>query len=195
MTLQIPARHRYTMLATAGFAASGYDGASLSSLAKVAGVSKQALLHHFGTKQALYESVLTDLKDRLMAKLESTPDVSPKLRLVLHFQSFLEKDDQAELDARLVIRALLDGSTSSAIYPLKPYLDALVSLTRTIDGKKDASDAELLAGLYAIIGSAQYLLIARHTLADVYGVEAQQKIETAARAGFAAQLKSFLEIV
>ncbi|MFH7416982.1 TetR/AcrR family transcriptional regulator, partial [Pseudomonas syringae group genomosp. 7] len=40
------------------FARDGYAGASLTNIAKVAGLSQVGLLHHFPSKQVLLQSVL-----------------------------------------------------------------------------------------------------------------------------------------
>ena len=55
--------------ATGLFAAKGYYGASIAMIAAELDLTKQALLHHFGSKDALYERVLTGVADRMMLLL------------------------------------------------------------------------------------------------------------------------------
>ena len=56
------------------FADSGYQGASVSTIADNAGLSKQNLLYYFPTKQALYERVLDGVLDEWLARMESLAD-------------------------------------------------------------------------------------------------------------------------
>lgn len=193
MSQPSPARDRYITLATEGFAHHGYHGLSLANLAKTAGVTKQALLHHFGTKAALYTTVLEALTDRLLASLNHTPDVSPKLRLILHFQDLLSGETNTTADARLILRNLLDSATDTGVAPLKPYLKALLDLARAVPAKKAATDMELLLGLYGVIGSAQYLLISENALSAFLRTEDIAAQKSARQKAVATQLKAFLD--
>ena len=193
MSQPSPARDRYITLATEGFANHGYHGLSLANLAKTAGVTKQALLHHFGTKDALYNTVLETLTERLLASLSDTPDVSPKLRLILHFQDLLGGETNTTTDARLILRNLLDSAMETGVTPLKPYLKELLELTRTVPAKKSATDMELLLGLYGVICSAQYLLISEDALSAFLRTEDTSAQKAARQKAVATQLKAFLD--
>ncbi len=193
MSQPSPARDRYITLATEGFANHGYHGLSLANLAQTAGVTKQALLHHFGTKDALYNTVLKTLTDRLLASFHDTPDVSPKLRLILHFQDLLSGETNSTADARLILRNLLDSATETGVAPLKPYLKALLDLARAVPAKKSATDMELLLGLYGVIGSAQYLLISEDALSAFLRTEDTAAQKSARQKAVATQLKAFLD--
>ncbi|MFY0661182.1 MAG: TetR/AcrR family transcriptional regulator [Shimia sp.] len=193
MSQPSPARTRYITLATEGFATHGYHGLSLANLAKTAAVTKQALLHHFGTKDALYNTVLETLTDRLLASLNDTPDVSPKVRLILHFQDLLSGETDATADARLVLRNLLDSSSETGVAPLKPYLKALLDLARSVPAKKTTTDMELLLGLYGVIGSAQYLLISQNALSAFLRTDDSAALKAARQKTVATQLKAFLD--
>lgn len=193
MSQPSPARDRYITLATEGFANNGYHGLSLANLAKTAGVTKQALLHHFGTKDALYNTVLETLTERLLASLNDTPDVSPKLRLILHFQDLLGGETNTTADARLILRNLLDSATETGVTPLKPYLKVLLELARAVPTKKAATDLELLLGLYGVIGSAQYLLISEDALSAFLRTEDTSAQKAARQKAVATQLKAFLD--
>jgi TetR/AcrR family transcriptional regulator len=58
--------------ATRLFAERGYDGMSMGDLAARVGLRKASLFHHFPTKDALYERVLTDLVERLQTVIVGT---------------------------------------------------------------------------------------------------------------------------
>lgn len=193
MSQPSPARDRYITLAAEGFANHGYHGLSLANLAKTAGVTKQALLHHFGTKDALYNTVLEALTDRLLASLNDTPDVSPKLRLILHFHDLLSGETNSTADARLILRNLLDSATETGVAPLKPYLKTLLDMARAVPAKKAATDMELLLGLYGVIGSAQYLLISEDALSAFLRTEDASAQKAARQKAVATQLKAFLD--
>ncbi|HET8706129.1 MAG TPA: helix-turn-helix domain-containing protein, partial [Pseudomonadales bacterium] len=54
------------------FAFRGYKAASLNEVAKLAGMSKANIFHHFGSKQELYLAVLRHVCDRSSRVVEST---------------------------------------------------------------------------------------------------------------------------
>ncbi|WP_426195589.1 TetR/AcrR family transcriptional regulator [Massilia sp. DWR3-1-1] len=56
------------------FAESGYEGASIASVAAQAGLSKQNLMYYFPTKQALYQRVLDDVLDEWLARMDQLAD-------------------------------------------------------------------------------------------------------------------------
>ncbi len=56
------------------FAESGYEGASIATVADNAGLSKQNLMYYFPTKQALYLRVLDDVLDEWLERMDSLAD-------------------------------------------------------------------------------------------------------------------------
>ena len=57
--------------AVRAFAESGYEGASIATLAERAGLSKQNLMYYFPSKQQLYQRVLDDVLDDWLARMDS----------------------------------------------------------------------------------------------------------------------------
>lgn len=53
------------------FAQSGYEGASIASIADAAGMSKQNLMYYFASKQLLYQRVLDDVLDDWLARMDT----------------------------------------------------------------------------------------------------------------------------
>ena len=58
-------RRRLKHAATEEFAEHGFDGTTMTRIAQKAGINKERLYSYFGSKQALWEIVLTDELDRL----------------------------------------------------------------------------------------------------------------------------------
>ena len=56
--------------AVRAFAESGYEGASIATIAERAGLSKQNLMYYFPSKQALYQRVLDDVLDDWLARMD-----------------------------------------------------------------------------------------------------------------------------
>jgi len=64
---------RILIAARDAFAAHGFDGARLDSIAKAAGVTKQLVYHYFKSKDELYSVVLDRVSDEVLSMLDS-PD-------------------------------------------------------------------------------------------------------------------------
>lgn len=60
-------RHRILTAALTTFGNRGVEGASVAEVAKAAGMSKQALMHHYPTKEVLRDAVYDHLAERLRA--------------------------------------------------------------------------------------------------------------------------------
>ena len=65
------------------FAETGYEGASVASIADNAGLSKQNLMYYFPTKQALYQRVLGDVLDEWLARMDTLADPAGEPRDML----------------------------------------------------------------------------------------------------------------
>ncbi|MES2151012.1 MAG: TetR family transcriptional regulator, partial [Pseudomonadota bacterium] len=73
------------------FAESGYEGASIATVADNAGLSKQNLMYYFPTKQALYQRVLDDVLDEWLDRMDhlADPDQDPRDVLRAYIQAKL----------------------------------------------------------------------------------------------------------
>ncbi|MDA0962639.1 MAG: TetR/AcrR family transcriptional regulator [Proteobacteria bacterium] len=162
--------------ATRQFAARGYAGASIASVAQELGLTKQALLHHFGTKDRLYEAVLDGLADRIMAAIGDTDDV------VKTFERFLDHAGAHPDDAALIARELLDQDARAETgrqWFLIPFLNRLTALARGT--RPDFTDAEALAEVYAHLGGLLTYVVSGPTLRGVYGKKALRELDAALR--------------
>ncbi len=93
------------------FARDGYRGATLAEIAEAAGVTKAAVLHHFGSKKKLYEVTLAtiaeDLGQLVLDAIEEPGDFLHRLdRLGERVIRYLGGHPAS---ARLLVRELVDG--------------------------------------------------------------------------------------
>jgi AcrR family transcriptional regulator len=76
--------------ATALFARRGYDGLSMSQLAREAQISKALLYHYFPSKRRLFEATLADGAEELRLRTEPEPGRPPAEQLSMTLDAFLE---------------------------------------------------------------------------------------------------------
>lgn len=76
--------------ATALFARHGYDGLSMSQLAREAQISKALLYHYFPSKRRLFEATLADGAEELRLRTEPEPGRPPAEQLSTTLDAFLE---------------------------------------------------------------------------------------------------------
>jgi AcrR family transcriptional regulator len=130
-----PTRELILDEAVACFGANGYEGTSLNDIAAGVGIRRPSLLHHFPSKEALYDEVferlLSDWFRRLDVAVASSEAGWAKVELVLHagFDYFADNPDYV----RLVRRAALDGSghlTIDLAAVIRPIFDKAVAYFR-----------------------------------------------------------------
>ncbi len=185
-------RAGYLAIASTKFAADGYHGASLADLAGAAGVTKQALLHFFRTKERLYAEVLTELAERQCAEIDAAARPNPADHLIAYFARFRTSALSRPQDVRLVVRALLDSDERARTWPMKPYLDNLIALARRTPGGRNRSTAEILAWLSHIIGAIQYLAISSPAISGMYGKDAAAAVEEHCETILAEAVRTFV---
>lgn len=164
------------------FAERGFYGVSIAAIANELGLTKQALLHHFGSKEKLYGEVLKRISIRF-EEMDATPVPSDPADRLTQFLLSLHTQDGINTDAtRILMRELLDNKrradTAGAWY-LKPFLEQLITMVQAIPNWQSASDAEALAMVYQLLGSINYFGISQPTLTGIFGEPGYDALEVA----------------
>ncbi len=156
------------------FARRGFDGASLSNIADELDLTKQALLHHFGSKEKLYGEILAQVSDVMLARVRHTraEHAAPADQLeafLLDFLCFLPADVDR---AQLLMRELLDNrdrAEKARTWYLRPFLDELVAITRALPARAPIDDVHAFAFVYSMLGAVHYFAVSQPTLQKMYG--------------------------
>ena len=186
-------REQFLAIAARQFGERGFYGASIASIADELGLTKQALLHHFGSKEKLYGEILKGISEatllRIKAIKSSTVDPVDQLEaIILAYYRDQTSDQDA---ARLLMRELLDNerrAEKAGHWYLKPYLEELVDLITAIDPALDR--AEALATGYQLLGAANYFALSQPTLQQIFG----QRQFGQARDCFEQQLRQLIRV-
>lgn len=167
-------RDRFISAATRAFAERGFYGTSIAAIAEPLPFTKQALLHHFGTKEKLYGEVLKRISDRLMSEIEDARERSRDSResfeeaVVQLYKSAIENRD----DTRLLMRELLDNrrrAETARTWYLKPFLETLVDMLMSDSTINFRSRHAALSVVYQLLGASTYFAISEPTLTQMLG--------------------------
>ncbi len=109
-------RARILAVAVRAFATVGYDDTSMEAIARRAKITKPVLYDHFPSKRALFQAVLEEIRDRLIARgkaiVKTGRDPARKFRgSVDAFLRFVEVDPDA---ARILLSVPRDGYAARA---------------------------------------------------------------------------------
>lgn len=184
--------------AEALFAERGFDGVSLADISGAMGLTKQALLHYFKSKEGLYGEVLkriADAFDQQNASLRvRTSDPAEQLRALL---ASLYRDDAFNAAwVRLLMRELLDNNRraqSAETWYLRAYLDSLTDLVERLPAwPKDGTRQEALASVYLFLGAINYFRVSGPTLSGIFGEDSYKTIDAAMRARLDQAISQFI---
>ena len=154
------------------FADRGFYGVSIASIADELGLTKQALLHHFGSKEKLYGEVLARISERFDALSDDAEFDSsdPTERLKMYFLELQAPGQSSQ--TRLLMRELLDNqkrADTAGTWYLKPFLKNLIAKVQEVPNWADASDEEALALVYQWLGAINYFAVSEPTLSGIFG--------------------------
>lgn len=178
------------------FATKGLDRASLSGIAAGVGLTKQALLYHFGTKEKLYGAVLRDIAERHMQitdqMVSSAEDPEAQLRAI--FNASFENAIAHPLEAQLLMRELLDNESRARgahVWYLKPAIETLTDLLLSLPAWQSSERSAALLSIYQLLGAINYFAISQPTLKQMFGV----RQVSALNRGFPQQLNLLVRAV
>lgn len=163
------------------FAQRGFYGTSIASIATELGFTKQALLHHFGTKEKLYGEVLAQISDRLAEEVRQSRSTDPDPRRQLEslllklYKNSVDRPD----DTQILMRELLDNkgrAEQASNWYLKSFLDSLTSMVRDVPNREALTEPQVLARVYQVLGAINYFAISEPTLRRMYGKEAYVRL-------------------
>ncbi len=152
------------------FADRGFHGASLSAIARTAGLSNPGLIHHYPTKAKLYLAVFERLGDEFVERIELgvAKVTRPKARL----RAFLAAQTAWTLacprSVKLIQRELLDNVGRVERAKELPLTKLVSTMTREIVAAQRAGllpVAPPLAYITQTLGALSYALIVRPTFA------------------------------
>ncbi|MEL7029821.1 MAG: TetR/AcrR family transcriptional regulator [Pseudomonadota bacterium] len=191
-----PTRQRLLDEARGLFAERGFYGVSLAQIAGALGITKQGLLHYFGTKERLYGEVLEGIASEYEALRASIAETgSPADRLTAYLLALAGGTPAETERARLLVRELLDNrqrAETARSWRLKPFLDELMAMLRTLPGWETASNATCLAALVPLIGAVSYEAISAPTFQGIYGRKTAADMRRVFQSRYEAMVKATL---
>ena len=115
------------------FSENGFYGTSINQVAQKLGITKQALLHHFSTKEKLYAAVLERASEHLMGIVENSrcSEAAGVDQLSHFFHAISNAHGRSYQVIVLLMRELLDNphrAKAAHKWYLRPFLDALTSM-------------------------------------------------------------------
>lgn len=164
------------------FSERGFYGVSIAAIANELGLTKQALLHHFGSKEKLYGEVLKRISDQFseieaeIARDETDPSQHLKTYLLRLHAPF----PRGAAPTRLLMREVLDNkrrADTAGTWYLKPFLDRLTEMVKEIPEWRAASDVEAFTMVYQLLGAINYFGISKPTLQGIYGAKIYAKVD------------------
>ena len=164
------------------FAERGYHGASIASIAGAVGQSKQVLLHHFGSKEQLYElatAELTNELDSLLERLEEFDDPVAQFEQLL----VLSLDEDHIQSAQMIYRDLLDAAEDESQSPItKSYLrwaKILSSYARKLPAFESARPEEINAFVLQQMAATGFFNVAAPALRTSLGPDKFRRMKNA----------------
>ncbi|MBS0344398.1 MAG: TetR family transcriptional regulator [Proteobacteria bacterium] len=156
------------------FADHGFQGASLSAIARDCELGNPGLLHHFPSKEALYRAVLERHAEELMARMQKRVQKAASLpeRLQAFVALQVEWMQARPAGYKLVTRELLDNAErirQAQTRPLEKFLfDSLALLADAQAAGLVRRELPAVVVLTIILGTLNYAKIVRPTFARAF---------------------------
>jgi AcrR family transcriptional regulator len=167
-------RDRLLDVALTHFAARGFRGVSIASIADDLGLTKQALLHHFPSKETLYGELLAmisaDFEARVtMLSTQDPADPRSLARLLVEFASDARAHPR---QTALLMRELLDNperARQAGRWYLRGFLDRMIDAVAGLPRWQQAPRALTAAAVYQLLGAINYFAVSGPTLNAMFG--------------------------
>ncbi len=166
-------RDRLLAVALEQFAERGFDGVSIAGIADVLGLSKQALLHHFESKEKLYGEVLDGISRAFQERIEATDasgrDDTEAITALL--TALVQDHRQHPQQTRLLMRELLDNprrAERASHWYLRGFLDALVDRVHALPHWRSAGRHHAATAVYQFLGAINYFAVSSPTLKAMF---------------------------
>lgn len=177
-------REQFLDTAESLFSERGFYGVSIAAIANQLGLTKQALLHHFGSKEKLYGEVLKRISTQFAALESATTRVEtdPADLLKAYLLKLHAPFARGPAPTRLLMREVLDNkrrADTAGTWYLKPFLDSLTKMLKAIPNWQQASDVDAFAMVYQLLGAINYYGISAPTLTGIFGAETYAEIDQA----------------
>ena len=165
------------VVAEALFSERGFYGVSIAAIASELGITKQALLHHFNSKEKLYGAVLARISnDFENAQQQVTvAEAEPIPRIKAFVTRLADPSPSNVRRTRLLMRELLDNNVrakQAEHWYLKHFLDQFVAMVQVVPGREAISATDNLGLIYQWLGAINYFLVSIPTLTAILGEEA-----------------------
>lgn len=179
--MQTDTKNRLLNTSEALFAERGFYGVSIEAIAKEMGFSKQALLHHYPTKEKLYGAVLQRISDDFFEQQLEAEQAwrDPTERLKAFYLGLAKPSSENIRRTRLLMRELLDNNTranSAENWYLKGFLERIIKMVKAVENLEDLSDEQALITAYQWLGAVNYFLISPPTLSGIFGEAALKQM-------------------
>ena len=179
--MQTDTKHRLLNTSEALFAERGFYGVSIAAIAKEMGFSKQALLHHYPTKEKLYGAVLQRISDDFLEQQLEAEQASrdPLERLRTFYLGLAKPSPENVQRTRLLMRELLDNNrraNSAENWYLRGFLTRIIQMVKAVEGLDELSDEQALITAYQWLGAVNYFLISPPTLSGIFGEASLEQI-------------------
>lgn len=184
-------RQRLLLVAREHLAERGYHGTSLSMVAASLGLSKQALLHHFKSKDQLYRAVLKQLNGDLLALVFAAMEEGeePEHQLEVFFRRLAALGEQQPVTLRLLLREMIDGmavapSSSNPSTGELSFLEPIVALIQATRAWQDRGVSEALGHAVQLLGAVCLFPSAQTTISAGFGDGVTQRASATQAAHF-----------
>lgn len=168
--------------AEALFAERGFYGTSIAAIAGELGLTKQALLHHFGSKEKLYGAVLARISETFAFEADRSNSKDPEQALIDYLTTLYAQLNRNTTTTRILMRELLDNkrrAETAGTWYLKPFLERMIGLIKAVPNWQDATEAEAFAVVYQWLGAINYFGISQPTLTGIFGSEMYASVDAA----------------